>query len=110
MLLDDDIVAQRQAEASAFAGRLGGEEWIEHFFLHLGWDAGAIVANPDLHAVAETLGRCRKRRLVVVTLGLGLAFRRRVKAVGNQVEQHPGDLLRDTDRLARQPDRGMAAM
>ena len=53
MLLHDDVVAEREAEAGPFAGGLGREERIEHLRLHLGRDAGAVVANPDLDAVAE---------------------------------------------------------
>ena len=64
MLLHDDVVAERQAEAGAFAGGLGREERIEHLLLHLGRNAGAVVADPDLDAVAEVLGRRRKGRLV----------------------------------------------
>ena len=55
MLLDDDIMADGQAKAGAFSGRLGREERIEHLLLHLGRDAGAVVANPDFHTVAKVL-------------------------------------------------------
>ena len=50
MLLDDDVVAEREAEPGAFAGGLGGEERIEHFRLHLVGNAGPVVANGDLDA------------------------------------------------------------
>ena len=50
MLFDDNIVTDGEAKAGSFADRLGGEERIEHPFFHLGWNAGAVVANPDLHA------------------------------------------------------------
>ena len=56
-------------EPGALASRLGGEERIEHLVLHLGRNAGAVVANPDFDAVAEVFGRsppasarnCRRR-------------------------------------------------
>ena len=60
MLLDDNVVAKREAESSAFAGRLGGEERIEHFRLHLVRNAGAVVADGDLDI--DRRGRASKRR------------------------------------------------
>ena len=45
MLLDDDVVTDRQAKTGAFPGRFGGEERIEHLFLHLGRNAGAVITN-----------------------------------------------------------------
>ena len=72
MLLDDDVVTERKAEPGAFAGRLGGEERIEHLFLHFGRNAGAVVADPDFDAVAEVFGRGGKRRLVVAAVGFAL--------------------------------------
>ena len=83
-----------------FAGRLGREERIEHLLLHLGRNAGAVVADPDFDAVAEVLGRGRKRRLVAAAVGFRFALGRGVEAVGNQVEQHAGDLLREQIDLA----------
>ena len=53
MLLHDDVVSDGEAKASAFPGRLGREEGIEHLFLHLSRDARAVIANRDLYAVAE---------------------------------------------------------
>ena len=56
MLLDDDVVTDREAEPGAFSGRLRREERIEDLLFHLGWNAGAVVADPDLHAVAKVFG------------------------------------------------------
>ena len=43
-------------------GRLGGEEGIEHLLLHFQRDAGAVVADPDFHLVAEAFrGRAQRR-------------------------------------------------
>ena len=71
MLLHDDVVAERQAEAGPFAGRLGREERIEHLLLHLGRNAGAVVADPDLDPVAEVLAwrRSSVRLVGIVRLG-----------------------------------------
>ena len=64
MLLDDDVVTDGQAEPGPFTGRLGREERVEQLLLHLGRNAGAVVAYPDFDAVAEVLGRGSKRWLV----------------------------------------------
>src|SRR5208282_6436247 len=54
VLLDDDVVADRETEPGAFAGGLGGEERIEHFRLHLVRNAGPVAGagrtggNPDI--------------------------------------------------------------
>ena len=81
MLLDDDVVTDGQAEPGPFTGRLCREERIEQLLLHLGWNAGAVVAYPDFDPVAEVLGRGSKRRLVVASIRLRFALRRRVEAV-----------------------------
>jgi hypothetical protein len=57
MLLDDDIVSDGKAKASAFPGRLGREEGIEHLFPYFRRNAGAVVPNPDLYAVADARTR-----------------------------------------------------
>src|SRR5262245_37484298 len=56
MLLDDDVVADREAKAGALAGRLGGEKRVEHLFFHVRRNTGAVIANPDFHPVAKVLG------------------------------------------------------
>ena len=100
MLLDDDVVTNGQAEPSPFTGRLGRKEWVEQLLLHLGWDAGAVVADPDFDPVTEVLGRGGKRRLVAATIRFGFALCRRVEAVGDEVEQRPRNLLREQINLA----------
>src|SRR5580704_16981681 len=59
MLFHDDVMTDRKPQSGALSSRLGGEERIEHLGLHLGRNARAIVANPDLDAVAEIF--CRRR-------------------------------------------------
>ena len=100
MLFHDDVVAERQAEAGSFAGRLGREERIEHLLLHLGRNAGAVVADPDLDPVAEVLRRGRKRGLVGRSSLAALRLVVGVEAVGDQVEQHARDFLREEIDLA----------
>ena len=55
MLLHDDVMTNGKAKARAFSGRLGREEWVEYFFLHIGRNASAVVANADFHAIAAVL-------------------------------------------------------
>ena len=52
MLLDDDIVADGEAEPGALASRFGRKERVEDLVLHLRRDASAIVADTDLYAIA----------------------------------------------------------
>ena len=93
MLLHDDIMADGQAKAGAFAGRFGCKEGVEYLFLHLGRDAGAVVADADLDAIAEAARRGGQNRLEAIAV-LRLAPACRVEAVRDQVDQHPRDVLR----------------
>ena len=81
VLLHDDVVADGEAKAGAFSGRLGCEERVEHLFFHVRRHSGAVVANSDFHTVAKVFGRGRERRLVVATIGLRSALGRRIEAV-----------------------------
>src|SRR5262249_49629601 len=67
MLLDDNVVTDGEAKAGAFSGRFRREEGIEHLLFHLGRNTGAVVANPNFHAIAEALGRGSERRLVIAS-------------------------------------------
>jgi len=55
MLLDDDVVADGEAKAGAFSGRLGREKRVEYLFFHVGRDASAVITNPDLYAITKVL-------------------------------------------------------
>ena len=72
MLLDDNVVTDRKAEAGSLASGLGRKEGIEHLVLHLGRNAGAVVADPDFDAVAKVSGRGSKRWLVVAPIRFAL--------------------------------------
>ena len=50
--LGDDVVAEREAQARALAGGLGGEKGLKDFLAHGFGDAGAVVAHPDLDVAA----------------------------------------------------------
>ena len=46
VLLDDNVVAQRQTKTGSFARWLGRKERVEYLVHHLGGNTAAIVANP----------------------------------------------------------------
>src|SRR6266403_2812184 len=93
VLFHDDVVTHRQAKPGAFARRLGREERIEHLFLHLGRNAGAVIAYPDLHVVPEIPG-CRTEDRVKPRANLRLAPGYRVKSVRDQIQEYTGYFLR----------------
>jgi hypothetical protein len=70
MLLDDNVVTDREAKAGAFSGRLGRKERIEHLFSHLGWDARPVIPNRDFHAISKASCRGRKGWLIDIAIDL----------------------------------------
>src|SRR4029077_1667783 len=80
---------------STFPCRLGRKERVEQLLPHLGRDAGAVVANPDFDSVTEVLSRGGECRRVVASICFGLTLGGRIEPVGDQVEQGPGNLLRE---------------
>jgi hypothetical protein len=93
MLFDNDVMTDGQAEPSPFTSGLCRKERAEKLLLDLRCDTGAVVAYPDLHPVTKTSSRSRQLRLEVIVFRLSLASSRRVKSVGDQVEQNSRDLL-----------------
>src|SRR5262245_12397623 len=93
MLLDDNVVADGEAEAGSFPSGLRRKERIEHLFFHVGRNAGAVVANSNLHTIAKAFGRRSKGWLIAFATGLCFSPRRCIKAIGNQIEQDPCDVL-----------------
>ena len=69
MLPDDDVAAEREAEAGSLAGRLGGEVGIEHALAHVCSDSRPVVADGDLDGVADVMTMD-----AAVQLGPGLAW------------------------------------
>ena len=93
MLFHDDVVAHRETKPSAFACRLGRKERIEHLFLYFGRNAGAVIANADLHGIAEIPGGRMEHRLKPWA-NLQLALVRRIESIRDQVQECAGDFLR----------------
>src|SRR5262249_43303817 len=94
MLLHNDVVTDGEPKPSSFSGRLRCEERVEHLLLHLGWNAGAVVADRDFHLIAKTARRGRKGWLVALAASLGSPLCCRIKAVRDQIEKHPREILR----------------
>src|SRR5579859_6333570 len=55
VLLYDDVMTDGKAQTGAFSGRLGRKKRIENLFLHIRLNSGAVIADPDLHAVVKVL-------------------------------------------------------
>ena len=81
MLLGHDVLADREAKPGPLAGRLGREERLEQFVFDLGKDTDAIVADADLHCLAEIARGHLQRRLETPVVSLLVAFGGRVKPV-----------------------------
>jgi hypothetical protein len=93
MLLDDNVVANGEAKPSSFSGRFRCKERVEHPFFHFRWNTGAVVADPDFHAVAKATRRGGKGWFIAIVTGLCFSLYRCIKAIGNQIEQDPCDVL-----------------
>src|SRR6516225_8446243 len=102
MLLRDDVVADREAETGALAGRLGREERLKQLVPDFGRDAGAVVAHPDLDRLAQIAGRHLEGRAIGGLAIAAGALRGGVEAVADEVQEHAGHLLRrQLDRRGR---------
>ena len=86
MLLDDDVVADGKAKASALSGRFGRKGWIEHLLLHVRCNASAIIANFYFHTIAKVFGRGSKGRLVVAAVCFRSALDRCIEAIRDRLE------------------------
>src|SRR5580700_7769990 len=93
MLLGDDVPADRQTEAGALAGRLGGEERLKQLVPDLGRNAGAVVADADFDRLAEIVRRRCQGRLELGVASLPLALGGGVEAIAEQIEADAGDVL-----------------
>src|SRR5689334_2984816 len=94
MLLSHDVVADREAEAGPFPGRLGREEWLEQLVLDLRRNAGAVVPDADLDRITEIPRRNLQGRPEIRVVSLLLPFGGRIEAVAEKIEAQPGNVLR----------------
>ena len=59
MLLDDDVMAEREAKTGSLARRLSREEGVEYFVPDLRRNPRTVIADADLHPVTEIFRRRR---------------------------------------------------
>ena len=93
MLLDDDVVTDGQAKPVPSPAGLVVKNGLNIFSFTSG-GMPVPLSRILISRCRQVLGRGSKRRLVIAAVCFRLALRRRIKAIGNQVEQHPRDLLR----------------
>src|SRR5262245_20686966 len=94
MLLHNDVVTDGEPEPGSFSGRLRCEERVEHLLLHLGRNAGAVVTNPNFHTITKASCRGHQGWLIAIAISLGSTLCCRIKAVRDQVQKHPSNILR----------------
>ena len=92
MLLDDDVVANGEAETRAFSRWFGREERIENLFLHLRRNASAIVSDRNFDMITKVFGGGSKPRFMA-SICFRTALRCSEKAVGNKIQQSPRNVL-----------------
>src|SRR5262249_10935757 len=100
MLLHDDVVTDGEPKPCSFSGRLRCEERVEHLFSYFRWNARAVIPNPDFHQIAKASCRSHQGWFIVIAVSLGSTLCCRIKAVRDQVEKHPRDILREYVGLA----------
>src|SRR5262245_20180168 len=94
MLLDDDIVTDREPEPGSFSGRLRCEERVEHLFFYFRWNTRTVVADPNFHTIAKASCRGHQSWFIAIPISLGPTLCCRIEAVRDQVQKHPRDILR----------------
>src|SRR6516162_6968873 len=87
MLLGHDVVADREAKPGPLAGRLGGEERLEQSVPDLGRNTNAVVADADLHCLAEIPRGHLEHWLEIRVACLPLAFGGRIKSIAEELRQ-----------------------
>src|SRR5262245_60811760 len=100
MLLHDNVVTDREPKPGSFSGRLRCEERVEHLFFYFRWNTGAVIPNPDFHTIAKASCRGHKGWFIAITISVGFTLCCRIKAVRDQVQKHPRDILRKYVGLA----------
>src|SRR6516164_1866773 len=85
VLLRDDVVADREAQSGALAGRLGREKRLKQLVPDFGRDTGAVVAHPDFDRLVQIAGRHLEGRAIAGLAIAAGALGGSVKAVADEV-------------------------
>ena len=94
MLLGHDVVADRETETGALAGRLGGEKRLEQLVLDIGGNTDAVIPYPDFHRIAEIARRDFQRWFERWVVSLLLSFSGGIEPIAEQVQTDARDILR----------------
>src|SRR5262249_26982763 len=101
MLLYNDVVTDGEPKPGSFSGRLRCEEWVEHLFFYFRWNTDAVVADPNFHTIAKASCRGHQGWFIAVAISLSPTLCCRIKAVRNQIQKHPREVLRKYVGLPR---------
>src|SRR6516225_2885596 len=93
VLLRYDLVADRQPEPGALAGRLGREERLEQFVPVFRRNTDAIVTHPDLDAFAELAG-CNLQCRAVSAAALAGPLVSGIETIAYEIKKHASQFLR----------------
>src|SRR6516162_5537258 len=94
MLFDNDVVTNREPKSGAFSSGFRCEKRVEHLFLYFRWNTRAVIPNPDFHSIAEASCRGHQGWFIAIAISLGSTLCCRIKAVRDQVQKHPREILR----------------
>src|SRR5262249_9147616 len=94
MLLHNDVVTDGEPKPGPFSGRLGGEERVEHLFFDFRWNTRAVIPNSDFHTIAKASCRGHQSWFIIIAISLASTLCGRIKAVRDQVQKHPREILR----------------
>src|SRR5262249_45345222 len=94
MLFDDDVVTDGEAEPGSFSGRLCCEERVEHLFFYFRWNTRAVIPHPIFNTSAGASCRGDQSWFIAIAISLGSTLCCRIKAIRDQVQKHPGNILR----------------
>src|SRR5215470_18989693 len=94
MLLHNDVVTDGEPKPGPLSGRLRCEERVEYLFFYFGWNTCAVIPNEDFYTIAKASCRGHQGWFIAIAISLGSALCCCIKAVRNQVQKHPRDILR----------------
>src|SRR5512132_1859315 len=100
MLLHNDVVTDGEPKPGSLSGRLRCKERVEYLFFNFRWNTRAVIPNSDFHTIAKASCRGHQGWFIAIAISVGSTLCCRIKAVRDQVQKHPRDILRKYVRLA----------